>query len=74
MTLHNGTTRNTTEVTLAGRGAEINCVVWSLPIRMNRWTIILSLTTRLLIALVMSCLNMYWMIRRQVRLPESIGK
>ena len=24
MTLHNGTTRNTTEVTLAGRGAEIN--------------------------------------------------
>ena len=24
MTLHNGTTRNTTEVTLAGRGAEVN--------------------------------------------------
>ena len=27
-------------------GAEINLWVWSLPIRMNRWTIILSLTTR----------------------------
>lgn len=71
MTLHNGTTRNTTEVTLPDVELRSICVVWSLPIRMNRWTIILSLTTRLLIALVMSCLNMYWMIRRQVRLPEK---
>lgn len=71
MTLHNGTTRNTTEVTLAGRGARSVCVVWSLPIRMNRWTIILSLTTRFPIASVMSCSNMYWMIRQWVRLPEK---
>lgn len=40
MTLHNGTTRNTTEVTLAGEGAEINLCGMAIADKTNTWTII----------------------------------
>lgn len=36
MTLHNGTTRNTTEVTLAGQGAEINLCGMAIADKTNR--------------------------------------
>lgn len=40
MTLHNGTTRNTTEVTLSGRGPKSIFAAWLLLIRTSRWTTI----------------------------------
>lgn len=71
MTLHNGTTRNTTEVTLAGRGAEINLcgmVIADKNEQVDNHTFIdhkvADCTSNELFKYVL-------MIRRQVRLPEK---
>lgn len=70
MTLHNGTTRNTTEATLAGRGQKSVCAEWPLPIRMSRWITILLLIIKYPIAQVMNCLSMCLTTRLWELLPE----
>ena len=70
MTLHNGTTRNTTEVLLAGEGLRLIFAVWQSLIKTSMWTITPPLIMQYRIVPVMNYSSTCLMTSRPVLLPD----
>lgn len=70
MTLHNGTTRNTTEVLLAGEGLRLIFAVWQSLIKTSMWIIIPPLIMQYRIVPVMNYSSTCLMTSRPVLLPD----
>lgn len=69
MTLHNGTTRNTTSVTLAGKGAEVNLCGVAIADKTNKSIIIRSSTTKFQTVPATNSSNTYSMTKQSEHLP-----